>query len=162
MPDPAGEVAAAQAAEATKAADATREIMFKWVDVVIDQSNDLWTLNFSILTATVLVGLHLYSREESESGSLGPTPIWLKRLLWFSFGCCLLSLMLAYKLKGTVISTLQDGLKAGTFTITSSAAIDAIGQATLLLLGAAAFVCAVGLHPRWVMKSLFDVISGRG
>ncbi|MDW9583250.1 hypothetical protein GOB17_27035 [Sinorhizobium meliloti] len=164
MPGPAEQAATDQAAQVTQAADETKEIMFKWVDVVLGQSGDLWTLTLSILTATVLVGLHLYNREEPSSGAsaLEPIPRWLNILLGLSFACCLLSLILAYMLKGAVIVTLQDGLDDGKFDITSYPALNALGQAILLFVGASAFVCAAGLRPRLVLKSLYNVLLGRG
>ncbi len=156
MTEPAGETAA----QAGQAADGAREIMFKWVDVVLDQSGDLRTLTLSVLTATALVGLHLYTRD--EAADVEPIPRWLRGALFVSFGCCLLSLILAYMLKGSVIVTLQDSLKKGTFELSSFPALNALGQALSLMVGAGAFVVAAGLRPRLVLKSLYNVLSGRG
>ncbi|MCO5963704.1 hypothetical protein [Sinorhizobium meliloti] len=163
MPDPTGRTALADVAEAAPAVDAAREIMFKWTDVIIDQSNDLWTVTLPFLTATILVCLHLASRAAPDSATTAdPIPRWLWVLLIASFFGCAASLFFAYKLKGTVIDALGAGMHDGRFALATDPAWDALFQFLTFALAFMAFVGAVGLYPRLVIRSLINVLTGRG
>ncbi|MDX0481424.1 hypothetical protein GOD90_20320 [Sinorhizobium medicae] len=163
MPDPAGQTAFGQIAETVPAADAARELMFKWTDVILDQSNDLWTVTLPFLTATILVSLHLASRDPPASATpLEPVPRWLWILLLASFLGCVASLFFAYKLKGTVIDALGAGMKDGKFALATNPAWDALFQFLTFALAFMTFVGAVGLYPRLVIRSLINVLTGRG
>lgn len=164
MSEPTEQAGVSQTAEAaTAAADAAREIMFKWTDVIIDQSNDLWTVTLPFLTATLLVCLHL-TRSEGTSATtpLEPVPRLLWVLLITSFCGCVASLFFAYKLKGTVISALGAGVADGKFALATDPAWDALFQFLSFGLAFLAFIGAVGLYPGLVVRSLINVLTGRG
>ncbi|GES47180.1 hypothetical protein RsS62_64320 [Rhizobium dioscoreae] len=132
-----------------------KEVLFKWADVIISQSNDLWTVCLPFFVACTLVIMHLH-------GNSAPNrPRWLMPVLYISAICSALSLAAGYKLKGSVVTALRGTITTEKIAIPDTAGWDGFAQFVFFFLGLLFFVIALGLKPSIVAKALIDTFRGK-
>lgn len=133
-----------------------KEILFKWSDVVIVQSNDLWTLCLPFFGVCILVIMHLHGNQSIVR------PRSLMFLLYVSAASSALSLVMGYKLKGSVVTALKDTVSSKSISaIPTTASTDGLVQVTTFAIGLICFLIALGWRSEVVAKSIIDTIKGK-
>ncbi|MDW9531857.1 hypothetical protein RWE87_13195 [Sinorhizobium meliloti] len=134
-------------------AESLREAFFKWADVAISQSNDLWTLCLPFFGICILIIMHLHSK--------GRAPWKLMLLLYASMFSSGVSFFAGYKLKGSVVTALESTVTNESIKMTDTVAQDGLVQFAALLLALALFLASLGFYSNVVGKALIDTIKGK-
>ncbi len=135
-------------------AESLREAFFKWADVAISQSNDLWTLCLPFFGICILIIMHLHGKGTQVSR-------WLMPLLYGSAIASGISFFAGYKLKGSVVTALGSTVSKASITMTDTVATDGLVQFLSLGIGLLLFLIAFGFHSETVAKALIDTIKGK-
>lgn len=133
--------------------ESLREAFFKWADVAISQSNDLWTLCLPFFGICVLIMMHLLGK--------GGAPKMLLFFLFCSAFATGFSLFTGYKLKGSVVKALKDSVSSASVAIPDTPGQDALVQFLAFGSGLILFLIAFGFYSRTVATALIDTIKGR-
>lgn len=134
-------------------AESLREAFFKWADVAISQSNDLWALCLPFFGVCFLIVMHLHSK--------GGASWLLMTLLYGSAISSALSFFAGYKLKGSVVKALKESVSKGSISIPDTAGKDGLFQFVTFSVGLTLFLVALGFYSTIVAKALIDTIKGK-
>ncbi|WP_244561420.1 hypothetical protein [Ensifer aridi] len=134
-------------------AESLREALFKWADIAISQSNDLWTLCLPFFGVCILIIMHLHSK--------GGASWLLMLLLYLSAISSAFSFFAGYKLKGSVVKALKESVSKSSISIPDTAGMDGLIQFLTFSSGLILFLIALGFYSEIVAKALIDTIKGK-
>ncbi|RVI80154.1 hypothetical protein [Sinorhizobium meliloti] len=133
--------------------ESLREAFFKWADVAISQSNDLWALCLPFFGVCFLIVMHLHSK--------GGASLPLMTLLYGSAISSALSFFAGYKLKGSVVYALKESVSKASISIPDTAGMDGLFQFVTFSIGLILFLIALGCYSQTVAKALINTIKGK-
>jgi hypothetical protein len=143
-----------------------KDLVFKWADLVTNQTNDLWAISLAVLIATLLILARLHGRGPADIvttaiGALGwPSYLAIFSFLYLSLIGTGMSLFLSYKVKGSLVARFEDMAAARTWTIPPETQTDSAFQALSFSAGIALFVLAFVLFRKIVGAALVGALKG--
>lgn len=131
------------------------DVIFKWVDSVLDQTNNLWTMSVALFVISILIFGDLHNK------SIDKIPIILKAMLIVSMTSMMLSMGVSYIVRGSIISGIEQIMSTSAWSIPAGTEIRSLAQISLFFIGFVCFLVAACSYPRVMSSALVNAIRGR-
>lgn len=129
-----------------------KDLVLKWVDLVLEQTNDLWTISLGFFVAAVLILAHLHAKQTGK--------VFLFLLLYLSALSTAFSLFLAYKVKGSLISSLETMATNKSWSMPQASAWDSLLQLGCFATGVLLFIFAFAIWRTTLASALIGAKGG--